>query len=212
MSLAWQYGQHISIRMSLPSAGSARGVSWALWLPRPRPPLIPILKAYFQPSASVNCPGVNWKRKALKCGWVSTTLPWSSRSPVRPEVRKSRRKDMKLNSICYINKNECLNLHFIPNRLHQEAVCIRNRQLHFFPWSDFDPGMWNHRFPSSKHISHLAEAQRRRARWQRGWGDRGRRDVGPHTGPRFQTLQGHSHSKEKDNKSREKGDRRRGCL
>ena len=88
-SLAWQWRQRISIRMSLPSAGSARGASWALWPPRPHPPLDPTLKASSQPTASVNCPGVNWKREVLKCGSVCTTSPWGSRSPVRPEVRKT---------------------------------------------------------------------------------------------------------------------------
>lgn len=96
-SSAWQYGHHIFIRTSLPSGGSARGVSWALWPPRPHPPLGPILKAFFQPPANASCPGVNWKREALKCGSVSITLPWSNLSPVRPEVRKRERRGIKCN-------------------------------------------------------------------------------------------------------------------
>lgn len=77
--------------MLLHSGGSVRGVSWALWPPRPHPPPAPMLKASFQPIASVNCQGVNWKREAQKCGSVFTTLPWSNQSPEKPEVRKRRK-------------------------------------------------------------------------------------------------------------------------
>lgn len=87
MSSAWQSEHPISIQTSSLSAGSARVVSSAPWRPRHRPPLGPIRRDSFQPTASVNFPALNWRKEQLKCGLASTTLPWSSPSPGRPEVR-----------------------------------------------------------------------------------------------------------------------------
>lgn len=100
---------------------------------------------------------------------------------------------------------------FFSKRLHQEAMCVRNHLFHFLTGSHFESGMWNHWFLPSEHKCHLAEAQRRGARWQRGGGDTGRRDVGPHTDS-IQNLQGYCHPEEKGNTSGEKGARRRDYL
>ena len=209
MSWAWQSRHHIFIRMSSPSAGSARAVSSALWHPRPRPPLGQILRDSSQLSASANFQKVNWKREPRRCGLVFTILPWSSQSPVRPEVWINDERNITFQVLCQKRKTSMILL--ILSRFHQKAVCGWNCQLHQLPRSYFNSGMCNHRFLPSKHISHLAETQRGRGGWQRRRGDRGRRVVGPNSNS-HQTVQDDSHFEEKDNPSGDKGQKRGNYL
>lgn len=173
---AWQCGHRISIQMSLLSAGSVREVSWAPWPPRPPPLPNPIQRASFQPTASVSCHRVNWKKGELKCGSVCITSLWSSQSPVKARVRKGKGKSKEFT----VTKNWRRHFFTLSQcRLHQETVCVWDHQRHFSR-SGVDPRMWNDRFLPPQHISHLAEAQRGGTGWWRGGSDRGRGAVGPH--------------------------------
>lgn len=197
--------------MLLHSGGSVRGVSWAPWPPRPHPPPALMLKASFQPIASVNCQGLNWKREAQKCGSVFTTLPWSSQLPEKPEVRKRRKYICPQGGTLTDNHIFVLLCFSSTSRLHQETMCVWNNQLHLFPRADFEPRVSNYRFLSTKYKCHVAEAQRQRPRWWRGGGDRWGGDMGTH-GVSPQTLQDYRHTDGKGHQSGKKRERRRRHL